>query len=31
VIDLNVTDELAGEFERMWPDALKKLKEISER
>lgn len=31
VVDLNVTDELAGEFERMWPDALKKLKEISER
>lgn len=31
VIDLNVTDELAGEFEKMWPDALQKLKEISER
>ncbi|NUM25259.1 MAG: SRPBCC domain-containing protein [Candidatus Buchananbacteria bacterium] len=30
VVDLNVTDELAEEFEKMWPDALQKLKELSE-
>jgi len=30
VVDLNVADELAEDFEKMWPDALQKLKELSE-
>ena len=30
VVDLNVADELAEEFEKMWPDALQKLKKLSE-
>lgn len=29
-VELNVMDELAEEFERMWPNALKKLKELAE-
>lgn len=30
IVDLNVIDELAEEFEKMWPDALQKLKKLSE-
>lgn len=30
VVDLNIMDELAEEFEKMWPLALQKLKELSE-
>lgn len=30
IIDLNVADDLAWEFEKMWPDALKVLKDLSE-
>ena len=30
VVDLNIMDELAEEFEKMWPDALQKLKKLSE-
>ncbi|MGL5831025.1 MAG: SRPBCC domain-containing protein [Candidatus Altimarinota bacterium] len=30
LIDLNVADVLAGDFEKMWPGALEKLKEIAE-
>lgn len=30
LVDLNVTDDLAEEFEKTWPDALQKLKQLSE-
>ena len=30
LIDLNVAEDMAGEFERMWPEGLKKLKEVVE-
>ncbi len=30
VVDMNVPAEHKGMFEKMWPDALKKLKELAE-
>ena len=31
VVDIETADELAEDFSAMWPEALKKVKEISER
>ncbi|OGK11478.1 ATPase [Candidatus Roizmanbacteria bacterium RIFCSPLOWO2_01_FULL_37_12] len=31
LVDMDSTDEMAEEFKKMWPEALKKLKKIAER